>query len=133
MKYEGPAYANMLGGSLRGDIEKQLARNARIIGARADECVIRKMAPVRSWEVAHTQGYRTRYQLHWTTYRGWRVYMLQAGRFASDPKLDAIRASLRNFLFVATKRELETELRISLEKDDWFRAECVRELIAERD
>jgi len=43
----------------------------------------------------------------------------------------AIRCAIRNFLLVATPAELQTELAISLEREDNFRAECIRELIAE--
>lgn len=42
-----------------------------------------------------------------------------------------IRISIRNFLLIATKEELQAELAISVEYGDKFRAECVRELIAE--
>jgi hypothetical protein len=41
------------------------------------------------------------------------------------------RANIRNFLLVATPAELRAELEISIGAGDAFRAECIRELIAE--
>jgi hypothetical protein len=42
-----------------------------------------------------------------------------------------IRMNVRNFLLIATKEELELELKLSLQRNDQFRAECVQELIDE--
>lgn len=38
------------------------------------------------------------------------------------------RQNIRNFLLVATEQELQKELEISLERNDAFRAECIREM-----
>jgi hypothetical protein len=43
------------------------------------------------------------------------------------------RMNIRNFLLAATPAELETELELSLERKDEFRADVVRELMAERE
>jgi hypothetical protein len=42
-----------------------------------------------------------------------------------------LRMNIRNFLLIATLAELEREECISRERNDPFRAQCVRELIAE--
>ncbi len=42
-----------------------------------------------------------------------------------------LRINVRNFLMVATPEELQKELQLSLDAKQPFRAECVRELIAE--
>jgi hypothetical protein len=43
-----------------------------------------------------------------------------------------IRMNVRNFLLVATDKELVKELRISREAGDEFRAQCVLEIMADR-
>ena len=45
------------------------------------------------------------------------------------PSMRQIRLNIRNFLLVATEEELQTELRISKDHNDVWRAECVQELI----
>ncbi len=45
------------------------------------------------------------------------------------PAQRQIRMNVRNFLLVATIEELETELRISNNTNDNFRAVCVRQLL----
>ncbi len=42
-----------------------------------------------------------------------------------------LRSNIRAFLLTATKEELEKELAISIERGEEFRAQCVRELLAE--
>lgn len=42
-----------------------------------------------------------------------------------------LRSNIRAFLLVATADELRRELEISVERNDEFRAACIRELIAE--
>lgn len=41
--------------------------------------------------------------------------------------------NIRNFLLIATEAELIKEKEISVERRDFFRAECVQELIDERE
>lgn len=43
------------------------------------------------------------------------------------------RMNVRNFLLIATLAELVRELEISMERNDLFRARCIRELIEEHD
>lgn len=42
-----------------------------------------------------------------------------------------VRSNVRNFLIIATLPELQREFNLSLERNDHFRAKCVRELIDE--
>lgn len=42
-----------------------------------------------------------------------------------------MRMNIRNFLLVATPEELQGELQLSIERNDSFRADCIRELIEE--
>lgn len=44
-----------------------------------------------------------------------------------------LRQNVRSFLLVATMDELKKEEQISLDRGDLFRAECVQELIAEKE
>lgn len=44
-----------------------------------------------------------------------------------------LRSAIRNFLLIATPDELQKELEISLEINDSFRADCIRELISEKE
>lgn len=45
----------------------------------------------------------------------------------------AFRMNVRNFLLAATMQELEREVKLSLDRGDEFRAECVRDLIGTYD
>lgn len=47
------------------------------------------------------------------------------------PQEKQIRQNIRNFLLIATKKELETEYANSIARNDSFRAECIQELIDE--
>lgn len=44
-----------------------------------------------------------------------------------------IRMAVRNFLLMATKKELEQEKQISLDTGDQFRADCIQELLDEHE
>jgi len=41
------------------------------------------------------------------------------------------RMNIRNFLLTATPDQLRTELALSLQREDLFRADCIREILAE--
>ncbi len=48
-----------------------------------------------------------------------------------EPWKRRIRQAIRDFLLIATPEELQREKKISLERNDTFRAECIQELIDE--
>jgi hypothetical protein len=43
-----------------------------------------------------------------------------------------LRLNIRNFLLVATHEEMQTELKLSFSREDYFRAGCIAELLEER-
>lgn len=45
----------------------------------------------------------------------------------------SLRANIRNFLMTATKAELQADLDRAVERGDEFRAQVVRELLAEQE
>ena len=49
------------------------------------------------------------------------------------PQQQKIRMAVRNFLLTATKPQVEKELKLSQERGDKFRAECVQEWLDEMD
>ena len=47
------------------------------------ECVIQSMEEVPEWDhLRQRYGYKCRYQLHWASHAGWRVYMYHTGCIA---------------------------------------------------
>lgn len=81
-----PGYQNMIAFGTKEEVINHLNDCYRIRESTVNDCYITNLEDTFSYE--KKQGLKTRYQLHWTTYRGWQTYMLMTGCFATDPRFE---------------------------------------------
>lgn len=78
-----PGYQNMIAFDAPEVIQ---ARHDDILASREatnDDCRLVNLQPTVGLE--KKQGYKAVYQLHWTTGKGWQVYMQHTGCFVLNP------------------------------------------------
>ena len=78
-----PAYQNMISIDDSATILRRHAHHLQLFNATNEDCRIEKLE-----EIGHDPPFLTRFQLHWSTYVGWKVYMLHTGCFAFIPDLE---------------------------------------------
>lgn len=56
--------------------------------ATDSDVAIRNVETIPEWDLAYRDGFRFRYTMEWTTYVGWKVYMLATGILAWDSRFE---------------------------------------------
>jgi hypothetical protein len=79
-----PAYQNMISVDDSATIRRRHTEHLRFYRATLEDCWIESMHPAH----AHESPFQTHFQLHWTTYLGWKVYMLHTGCYSIIPDLE---------------------------------------------
>ncbi len=87
MPAQFPAFQNMVSFREAKDIIEDHKRYLEQIDCPPHECFIAEMEPVWT-KHEKNRGLKTNYQLHWTSYKGWKVYMRHTGCFALDCKYE---------------------------------------------
>lgn len=112
----------------------------QVIKTRRDNPISERISLEKAIEeVSSAGGYlisRTgQYSVKDALISGYPVYTSQAGYILATltDKQVSIRSAIRAFLLTASREEMETELKISLDKGDEFRAACIRELMNDDD
>jgi hypothetical protein len=82
-----PSYQNMISCQTPQETLQHFNHCLEHYQAELNEVWIESMREITqsSDSVAHHQGFYSHYQIHFTTYKGWKVYMLMTGCFASIP------------------------------------------------
>jgi hypothetical protein len=79
-----PAYQNMISMDDSATVINRHAYNLRLFNATEQDCWIERMEQISN----DPHHFLTRFQLHCSTYLGWKVYMLHTGCFAIIPDLE---------------------------------------------
>lgn len=82
-----PGYQNMISHAKAEEIEARHAYNLAHYGATDMDCRVASLRDTDTFD--QSKGFHCRYQLHWATYLGWKVYMLHTGCFASLPAYES--------------------------------------------
>ena len=81
-----PAFQRMISRDDSATILRRHADHLRHYNATDADCHIERLEETNAFD--KSQGFQCNYELHWTTYLGWKVYMLHTGCFASDPAFE---------------------------------------------
>lgn len=90
MAAQFPAYQNMISCNEPEAVLIAHKRNLCLRDATNEDCWIVGLEAIPDYSLEYEQGFRSRYQLHWKNYVGWKVYMLHTGCFAFDPKYEVV-------------------------------------------
>lgn len=74
-----PGFQNMISAGDAENVQKNIKMWLGVYEAQPEECVIKNLEMIPEYELAYKQGLRVRYQLHWTTYKGYKTYMATTG------------------------------------------------------
>lgn len=81
-----PGYVNMISQQTPDKILQQHNHYLEFREADLSDAWIENMQEITEHNpVPHRQGYRCEYQIHFISYKGWKVYMMHTGCFASIP------------------------------------------------
>jgi hypothetical protein len=81
-----PGFQRMISHMRREQVELHYVRCLAYYEVALDECELKEVQDTNSFD--QSKGFFTKYELHWRTYRGWKVYMLMTGCFASIPEYE---------------------------------------------
>lgn len=80
-----PGYVNMCSYSDQATNYRRFVENCLYYNADSSDITLTNLSEAKVWE----QGIKCHYRLTYYTYRGWKVYMLMTGCFASKPSEEA--------------------------------------------
>jgi hypothetical protein len=80
-----PGWQRMLSSADSATILHRHHDHLRHYHATADDCRIENLREIPAHDPVYAQGFRSRFELHWVNYLGWKVGMLHAGCFATIP------------------------------------------------
>lgn len=84
--YNGPAFQRMISFDRAEYVEKEMDERRRMFSATTEDIEVKNIEAIPEWEQKHMRPvFHSRYELHWYTYKGWKVYMWCTGCLASDP------------------------------------------------
>lgn len=81
-----PGYQNMISFDSPEVIRARHAYNLEVYGATEDDCKLVDLQ--EACGLVKKQRYGSTFQLHWTTYKGWKVYMYHTGIMAQIPDFE---------------------------------------------
>jgi len=76
------AYQNMISANSPSEVLNNHSYNLRFYNAADSDCWISSLEEIPSYDPAFAQGFRSRFQLHFSNHLGWKVYMLCTGVMA---------------------------------------------------
>jgi hypothetical protein len=83
-----PGYQNMISRDSEEVVRTRHEQNLQHYNAGHEDCIIKNMEVCTPNSLEYRQGFRCTFQLHFTSYKGWKVYMLNTGCFASIPEYE---------------------------------------------
>ncbi len=79
-----PGYQNMISHMTVDQVKAAFQDNLKFYNANENDCRIENIHKCHDYD----NPFKCRYQLHWNSYVGWKVYMLHTGCLASDPRYE---------------------------------------------
>ena len=86
MAAQFPAFQRMTSHNDETAVRKHLTSCLSFRECPPEECEIKNLVVIPEYDIDHDSGLRTRYELHWTSYKGWQTYMWMTGCLATDPQ-----------------------------------------------
>lgn len=87
--YNGPEFQRMISFDRAEFVEREMDERRRMFSATKEDVEVKNIEAIPEWEQKHMRpAFHSRYEVHWYTYKGWKVYMWCTGCLASDPSYE---------------------------------------------